>query len=119
MFDPAAMDALLLLAPSATSIGYDGRGDFLMAPDGRLERRGERQVAPFVYAGAAILAPALFAGVPAGPLSLNHCSTARSRPGASTASGWRACGCMSARREAIPRGRGGDRRQHSGIGASV
>ena len=35
-FDPARMDALLLLAPSANSIGYAGRGDFAMTPDGRL-----------------------------------------------------------------------------------
>jgi MurNAc alpha-1-phosphate uridylyltransferase len=38
-FDPADMDALLLLAPSATSIGYSGRGDFAMAADGRLRAR--------------------------------------------------------------------------------
>jgi len=71
-FDPAIMDALLLLAPTADSIGYAGRGDFAMLPDGRLRRRGEREVVPFVYAGAAILAPALFAGAPAGafPLTL-------------------------------------------------
>jgi MurNAc alpha-1-phosphate uridylyltransferase len=71
-FDPAIMDALLLLAPITDSIGYAGRGDFAMLPDGRLRRRGEREVVPFVYAGAAILAPALFAGAPAGafPLTL-------------------------------------------------
>jgi N-acetyl-alpha-D-muramate 1-phosphate uridylyltransferase len=69
-FDPAAMDALLLLAPSTGSIGYAGRGDFMMAPDGRLTRRGERQVVPFVYAGAAILSPALFAGAPPGEFPL-------------------------------------------------
>src|SRR3954464_6356029 len=70
-FDPARMDALLLLAPTASSIGYSGRGDFSMGPDGRLARRGEREVVPFVYAGAAILTPAFFAGVPAGPASMS------------------------------------------------
>ena len=70
-FDPARMDALLLVAPTASSIGYAGRGDFSMAPDGRLMRRGEREVVPFVYAGAAILVPAFFAGAPAGPFSMS------------------------------------------------
>ena len=70
MFDPAQMDALLLLAPTSTSIGYQGRGDFLMAPDGHLLRRTERDVAPFVFAGAAVYAPALFADAPAGAFPL-------------------------------------------------
>jgi MurNAc alpha-1-phosphate uridylyltransferase len=69
-FDPAAMDALLLLAPVSTSIGYSGRGDFIMATDGRLKRRAERDVAPFVYAGAAILRPELFRDAPAGAFPL-------------------------------------------------
>jgi MurNAc alpha-1-phosphate uridylyltransferase len=69
-FDPARMDALLLLASTANAIGYTGRGDFSMATDGRLEKRGERDVVPFVYAGAAVLAPALFAEPPAGAFSL-------------------------------------------------
>jgi N-acetyl-alpha-D-muramate 1-phosphate uridylyltransferase len=69
-FDPAIMDALLLLAPVAGSIGYSGRGDFAMAPDKRLRRRAEHEIAPFVYAGAAVLAPALFNGAPDGKLSL-------------------------------------------------
>jgi MurNAc alpha-1-phosphate uridylyltransferase len=72
MFDPAEMDAVVLLAATATSIGYDGRGDFVMAPDGRLKRRAEREVAPFVYAGAAVLSPALFADAPKGAFSLNR-----------------------------------------------
>lgn len=71
-FDPATMDALLLLAPAALSIGYDGMGDFQMDTLGRLTRRAERQVAPFVYAGAAILKPELFAGTPEGAFSLNR-----------------------------------------------
>jgi MurNAc alpha-1-phosphate uridylyltransferase len=69
-FDADRMDALLLLAPTATSIGYTGRGDFAMAADGKLLRRGEREVVPFVYAGAAILAPALFRGAPSGAFPL-------------------------------------------------
>src|SRR5262249_26764896 len=70
-FDGARMDALLLLAPAASSIGYSGRGDFSMAADGRLMRRGEREVVPFVYAGAAILAPAFFAGATRGAFSMS------------------------------------------------
>jgi MurNAc alpha-1-phosphate uridylyltransferase len=69
-FDPASMDALLLLAPATGSIGYAGRGDYAFAPDGRLRRRAEREVAPFVYAGAAILAPALFKDAPPGEFPL-------------------------------------------------
>jgi N-acetyl-alpha-D-muramate 1-phosphate uridylyltransferase len=69
-FDPAQMDALLLLAPAATSIGYSGRGDFAMRPDGRLTARPEREVVPFIYAGGAILSPALFKGAPDGAFSL-------------------------------------------------
>lgn len=71
-FDPEVMDALLLVASTATSVGYSGRGDFAMAPDGRLRRRAEREVVPFVYAGVAILSPAMFAGAPSGAFSLNH-----------------------------------------------
>lgn len=71
-FDAAAMDALLLLAPTAGSIGYAGRGDFLMASDGRLGPRAERDIAPFVYAGAAILSPRLFDGAPQGAFSLTR-----------------------------------------------
>ena len=70
-FDAGGMDALLLLAPVAGSIGYYGRGDFYLDPLGRLTRRPEREVAPFVYAGACVLAPGLFEGTPDGPFSLN------------------------------------------------
>jgi MurNAc alpha-1-phosphate uridylyltransferase len=42
-----------------------------MDPAGRLVRRPEREVVPFVYAGAAILHPRLLADAPAGPFSLN------------------------------------------------
>ncbi|APT33339.1 MULTISPECIES: nucleotidyltransferase family protein [Methylobacterium] len=70
-WDGDRMDGLLLVAPTATSLGYEGAGDFVMDPDGRLERRGEREVAPFIYAGVAILTPSLFADTPTGAFSLN------------------------------------------------
>ncbi len=71
-FDPERMDVLLLLAPVALSVGYDGQGDFAMDPAGRLTRRVERQLAPFVYAGAGIMKPELFEGTPEGAFSLNR-----------------------------------------------
>ena len=69
-FDVKTMDALLLLAPTTGSVGYAGRGDFAMAADGHLRKRDEQEVAPFVFAGAAILSPALFKGAPSGEFSL-------------------------------------------------
>ena len=69
-FDPAAMDILLMMAPTASSIGYAGAGDYAMLPDGALRRRKENQVVPFVYAGVAILSPALFADAPKDAFSL-------------------------------------------------
>jgi N-acetyl-alpha-D-muramate 1-phosphate uridylyltransferase len=72
-FDAGAMDALLLLAPTVGSIGYAGKGDFALLADGRLRRRtGTDAAVPYVYAGAAILAPALFAAAPAGAFPLTH-----------------------------------------------
>jgi MurNAc alpha-1-phosphate uridylyltransferase len=65
------MDALLLLASTVRSTGYDGHGDFLMNPVGLLERRPERVVAPFVFTGVQILHPRLFADAPDGPFSMN------------------------------------------------
>src|SRR5256885_15960195 len=69
-FDPAQMDILLLMAPTTSSIGYSGRGDYAMLPDGALRKRREHQVVPFVYAGAAIMSPSLFSDAPAGEFSL-------------------------------------------------
>jgi N-acetyl-alpha-D-muramate 1-phosphate uridylyltransferase len=71
IFDPACMDALLLLAATSTSVGYAGRGDFTMTSDGRISRRREREVVPFAYAGAAILSARLFSTAPPGAFSLN------------------------------------------------
>ena len=69
-FDPARMDILLLMAPTSHSIGYSGCGDYAMLTDGALRKRKEHQVVPFVYAGAAIMSPAVFKNAPAGEFSL-------------------------------------------------
>ncbi len=71
-FDPARMDILLLMAPTTSSIGYSGRGDYSMLPDGALRKRRELQVVPFVYAGAAIMSPSLFIEAPKGEFSLTR-----------------------------------------------
>ena len=65
------MDALLMLASTVETVGYAGPGDFVMERDGLLARREERKVAPFVYAGTALLHPRLFEGAPEGAFSLN------------------------------------------------
>ena len=70
-FDPEKMDCLLLLALGSASLGYDGRGDFVMAADGVVKRRPERQVAPFVFTGVSIAHPRLFKDAPDGRFSLN------------------------------------------------
>src|SRR5207248_7042012 len=59
-FDPDRMDILLLMAPTTSSIGYGGRGDYAMLPDGALRKRREPQVVPVGYAGAAIMAAVPF-----------------------------------------------------------
>jgi len=70
-WDEDQMDGLLLLQPVADAHGYEGRGDFVMDPAGRLRRRREREVAPFVFAGVQLLHPRLFRGTPDGAFSLN------------------------------------------------
>jgi MurNAc alpha-1-phosphate uridylyltransferase len=70
-WDPARMDILQLLAPIATAVGYEGYGDFSMDPEGRLRRRRDREVTPFVYAGIAIMKPGMLADTPDGSFSAN------------------------------------------------
>lgn len=71
-WDESAMDGLLLLHPTITAIGYDGPGDFMMTPEGRLRRRTERELAPFAFAGVQLVHPHLFQDAPAGAFSFNR-----------------------------------------------
>jgi len=70
-WDDQTTDALLLAQPTVGAVGYEGRGDYFMAPDGRLRRRRDVEMAPFLFAGIQILHPRLFDGAPAGGFSLN------------------------------------------------
>lgn len=70
-FDPARMDALLMLAPVVAASGYKGLGDFALSPDGRVARRRDNVPVPFVFAGVSLAHPRLFESAPDGPFSIN------------------------------------------------
>ncbi len=70
--DEQRMDALLLLADRATSLGYSGRGDFHLEADGRLRRVAKGEMADLVFAGVSIATARLMRDVPDGPFSLNR-----------------------------------------------
>jgi N-acetyl-alpha-D-muramate 1-phosphate uridylyltransferase len=70
-FDPERHDALLLVQRTTSALGYDGPGDFIVDPLGGVRRRGEREVAPHLFAGVQLLSKRLFAGCAPGKFSLN------------------------------------------------
>jgi MurNAc alpha-1-phosphate uridylyltransferase len=70
VWDGRLMDDLLLLAPVATSLGFDGPGDFQRGFDGRLVHRGADAAAPFALAGVHILSPRLIDNWPETPHSI-------------------------------------------------
>lgn len=66
-FDPARMDALLLLMPLARARGFAGaKGDFFLKDEGggpgALTRRATAPPRPYVFISAQIIQPRLFAG---------------------------------------------------------
>lgn len=70
-WDAERMDALLLLARSVAAHGYEGMGDFFMDIEGRIRRRTEAEVAPYIYSGVMLVHPRLFADAPDGAFSMN------------------------------------------------
>jgi len=62
------MDCLLLLCNPNQTTGYDGDGDFIIAPNGSLTRKREGALA---YIGAYLVHPRLFAHAPKGKFSMN------------------------------------------------
>lgn len=69
-WDPARMEALLLLLPVAQAAPPSGRSDFVLAPDGRIVRAGG--AAGLVYLGAQIIATDALGTIPDAVFSLNR-----------------------------------------------
>lgn len=72
IWDDDTMDGLLLLHSTVDAYGYSGRGDFNCTAAGKLARRPEMEVAPWLFTGIQILKPEVFADSPAGAFSLNR-----------------------------------------------
>jgi MurNAc alpha-1-phosphate uridylyltransferase len=70
-FDPTEVDAVMLVQRSFQVQSEIGFGDFLLDKWGMVRRRGEREVAPYVYAGVQLATPALFAEPPDAAFSMN------------------------------------------------
>jgi MurNAc alpha-1-phosphate uridylyltransferase len=71
-WQPDRMDCLLLLMAAPRSELYEGPGDFMMDPAGRLSFRPERRIAPYVYAGLHVASPRLFDDAPQGSFRLTQ-----------------------------------------------
>ncbi len=69
-WNPDKMDALLLLAEVKTAIGYDGKGDFDLLPDGTLQRPTGKNICQFVYCGIMIIKPEIFKNCETKPFSI-------------------------------------------------
>jgi MurNAc alpha-1-phosphate uridylyltransferase len=72
-WDERRMDGLLLLADMQSALGYEGKGDFALKPDGRLGRARDASPGDSVYAypGVQIAHPRMFAEAPQGAFSTN------------------------------------------------
>ena len=71
-WDAQSLDAVLLLQHTATAVGYEGLGDFIVDPLGNLRRRREREIAAHLYAGAQIMHRRLIENEVPGKFSLNR-----------------------------------------------
>ena len=71
-FDPAHIDAVLLLQRTVTAVGYEGSGDYFLDPLGLPRRRGEREIAPYLFAGLQLLHRRLFDDIAETHFSLNR-----------------------------------------------
>lgn len=70
-WDPAQMDALLLLQPRDSQPDFEGAGDYFRDPDSLklIRRTGADATAPYIFAGPRIIHAPLFKDSPAGAFS--------------------------------------------------
>jgi MurNAc alpha-1-phosphate uridylyltransferase len=68
-WNDATMDCLLLLCHVDRTVGYDGRGDFLLGRDGRLLR--QKGPGALAYIGGYLVHPRLFDGIAVEKFSMN------------------------------------------------
>jgi N-acetyl-alpha-D-muramate 1-phosphate uridylyltransferase len=82
-YDPARMDARLLLAPVHRSLGFDGPGDADLGPDGAvaLRRVTGAAEAPYAYMGVAVIDPRPAYAWPAEHFSLAELWAVQARAG--------------------------------------
>jgi len=69
-WDPTRMDVLLMLAPTATSLGFHDSGDVFLEDDGAIRFKVAGDTGPLVYVGVHICDPAIVKDGPEGPFSL-------------------------------------------------
>lgn len=70
-WDCETMDALLLLVSHPRAVGHAGRGDFRMDGAGKLSRRKDGAIAPYIFSGVQLLSQRLLRDPPEGPFSTN------------------------------------------------
>jgi MurNAc alpha-1-phosphate uridylyltransferase len=72
LWNPARMDALLLLHPIETAIGREAKdcGDYFLGDDGRARHRAAAGSAPYLFASVSVCDARLLQNAPDGPFSL-------------------------------------------------
>jgi N-acetyl-alpha-D-muramate 1-phosphate uridylyltransferase len=80
-FDPARMDAVLMLADLERSMGFDAPGDFFMDDQAHLTFRGEAPRAPYAYMGVHITTASIIDGVAEDAFSLSKIWRERAKTG--------------------------------------
>jgi N-acetyl-alpha-D-muramate 1-phosphate uridylyltransferase len=80
-YDPARMDAVLMLADLDRSMGFDAPGDFFMDDHAHLAFRGEAPRAPYAYMGVHVTTASIIDGVAEDAFSLSKIWRERAKVG--------------------------------------